>query len=323
MAKTDTLRELAFHLVRGGVNPKGMWLILFILVFVGGLYAPIPVYAQARALRFTHLTSEQGLSNDVVRCILQDSQGFMWFGTLDGLNRYDGYTFTVYRHRRSDPDSLSHNAVTALYEDRTGTLWIGTTIGLDSLAGGAARFTHYPAVAEQVGAIYEDAAGILWIGTEGSGLFRYDRAAGQFIQYTHDPVDPHSLSDDDVIAIYEDSSGTLWVGTAYGGLNAFDRATERFTRYHHDPANLHSLSYDRVKTIYEDLSGVLWVGTGSDYEVEVGGLNAFDRTTGQFTRYLHDPQNRHSLSNNHARSIYEDQTGTLWIGTDDGLNVFD
>jgi PAS domain S-box-containing protein len=323
LAKTDTLRELAFHLARRGINLKNAWLFLFVLVFVGGLYTPTPVHAQASTPRFTHLTSEQGLSNDVVRCILQDSQGFMWFGTLDGLNKYDGYTFTVYRHRRSDPDSLSDNTVTALYEDRTGTLWIGTAMGLDSLAGGAVRFTHYPAVAEQIGAIYEDATGILWIGTEGSGLFRYDRAAGQFIQYTHDPVDPHSLSDDDVIAIYEDRSGMLWVGAAYGGLNAFDRATEQFTRYHHDPANLHSLSYDRVKTIYEDRSGVLWVGTGSDYEVEVGGLNALDRTTGQFTRYLHDPQDRYSLSNNHARSIYEDRTGTLWIGTDNGLNVFD
>jgi PAS domain S-box-containing protein len=310
-------------------NLRRMWPVLSILIFLGGLYIPLPVHAQAGTPRFTHLTSEQGLSHNTVRCILQDSQGFMWFGTPDGLNRYDGYTFTVYRHRRSDPDSLSGNVVTALYEDRTGTLWIGTAMGLDSLAGGAASFTHYPAVAEQVGAIYEDAAGMLWIGTEGSGLFRYDRAAGQFIQYTHDPVDPHSLSDDDVLAIYEDRSGTLWVGTTYGGLNAFDRATEQFTPYQYDPANPYSLSYDQVTTIYKDRSGILWVGTGSDYEVEVGGLNAFDRTTGHaseggaFTRYLHDPQNGHSLSNNHVRSIYEDQTGTLWIGTDDGLNVFD
>jgi PAS domain S-box-containing protein len=294
-----------------------------ILVCLCGLFVATPVHAQVPPPRFTHLTSEQGLSHDVVRCILQDSQGFMWFGTLDGLNRYDGYTFTIYRHRRSDPGSLSHNAVTALYEDRAGTLWIGTAMGLDSFAGDAASFTHHLAVAEQVGAIYEDAAGTLWIGTEGSGLFRYDRADGQFIQYTHDPADPHSLSDDDVIAISEDGSGTLWVGTTYGGLNAFDRITERFTRYRHDPADPHSLSYDRVSAIYRDLSGALWVGTGSDYEVEAGGLNVFDGTTGQFTRYLHDPQDRHSLSNNHARSIYEDRTGTLWIGTDDGLDVFD
>ena len=297
--------------------------IFLVLVFLGGLYTPTSVHAQARTPRFTHLTSEQGLSHNMVRYILQDSQGFMWFGTEDGLNKYDGYTFTIYRHRRLDPDSLSNSTVTALYQDRRGTLWIGTVMGLDSFSGEAARFTHYPAIGEQVGAIYEDAAGTLWIGTAGAGLFRYDRAAGRFIQYKHDPADSHSLSDDDVVSIYEDNRGTLWVGTTYGGLDAFDRATERFTHYRHDPADPHSLSYDRVTTIHQDRFGVLWVGTGSDYEVEVGGLNTFDRASGQFTRYLHDPQNRHSLSNNHVRSIYKDRNGTLWIGTDDGLNVFD
>jgi PAS domain S-box-containing protein len=333
LAKTDTLHKATSHLAR---DAKSVWLILFILIFLAGLHPLTLVHAQTPTPRFTHLTSEQGLSHNAVKCILQDSQGFMWFGTQDGLNRYDGYTFTVYRHLRSDPNSLSNSTITALYQDRSGTLWIGTVMGLDSFAGGAASFIHYPAVAEQVGAIYEDATGILWIGTAGSGLFRYDRAAGQFTQYTHDPANSNSLSDDDVMAIYEDSSGTLWVGTAYGGLNAFDRATERFTRYHHDSADPHSLSYDQVTTIYEDDSGVLWVGTGSYYEVEVGGLNVFDRTPGHaseggayasergtFTRYLHDPHNPHSLSNNHVRAIYEDQTGILWIGTDDGLNIFD
>jgi len=216
------------------LKSHSLWFILPILIFLAGLYVPTPATAQTSALRFTHLASEQGLSNNMVRSILQDSQGFMWFGTQDGLNKYDGYTFTVYRHRRSDPDSLSNSGITALYQDRTSTLWIGTAVGLDSFTGGAARFTHYPAVGEQVGAIYEDTAGTLWIGTEGAGLFRYDRATGQFIQYVSDPADPYSLSDDDVISIYEDSSGTLWVGTSYGGLNAFDRAAERFTPYRHD-----------------------------------------------------------------------------------------
>lgn len=307
---------------------KEVWPILMACLLFCGLLAPPSVRAQARTPRFTRLTNEQGLSNDMVGCILQDDQGFMWFGTQDGLNRYDGYTFIVYRHRRSDPDSLSNSTITALYQDRAGTLWIGTVVGLDSFAGDAARFTHHPAVGEEIGVIYEDVAGMLWIGTEGSGLFRFDRATGQFIQYTHDPADPHSLSGNNVRAIREDDSGTLWVGTA-DGLNTFDLATERFVSYRHDPANPRSLSYDQVETIYQDRSGVLWVGTGSDYEVEVGGLNALDTTArpvpegGAFTRYLHDPQDSRSLSNNHARTIHQDRAGTLWIGTDDGLNVFD
>ncbi|MFN2270884.1 MAG: two-component regulator propeller domain-containing protein, partial [Anaerolineae bacterium] len=177
-----------------------------ILVLFGGLSTP--ALAQTSSPRFTHLTSAQGLSNDIVRCILQDSQGFMWFGTQDGLNKYDGYTFTVYRHLRSDPNSLSNSTITALYQDRSGTLWIGTAMGLDSFSGGAAQFTHYPDVQEEIGVIYEDTTGLLWIGTYGSGLFQYDRIAHQFVQYMPDPADPNSLSDDAVISIYEDGSGT-------------------------------------------------------------------------------------------------------------------
>jgi len=323
LVKMETLSNVATYLGRRGAKHRRVWLILFILIFLISLHPPILLQAQTPTPRFTRLTSEQGLSSNVVRCILQDSQGFMWFGTQDGLNRYDGYTFTVYRHLRSDPASLSNNTITALYQDYSGTLWIGTTAGLDSFTGDDAGFTHYPAVGEEIGAIFEDATGILWIGTAGSGLFRYDRAVGQFTQYMYDPAKSHNLSDDDVTAIYEDRSGTLWVGTTYGGLNAFDRATEQFTPYRHGPTNPHSLSYDQVTTIYEDRSNVLWVGTGSDYEVAVGGLNASDDATGQFISYLHDSQDRHSLSNNHVRSVYEDQAGTLWIGTDDGLNIFD
>jgi PAS domain S-box-containing protein len=261
----------------------------------------------------------------------------MWFGTHDGLNKYDGYTFTVYRHRRSDPDSLSNNTITALYQDHTGTLWIGTTVGLDSFAGGAPRFTHHPAVGEEIAAIYEDSSGTLWIGTAGSGLFRYDRTAGQFIHYKYDPADPHGLSDDSVISILEDDSGALWMGTANGGLNVLvpgqggpDRATERFSSYQHDPADPHSLSHNRVIALYQDRAGALWIGTGTEYEFEVGGLNVFipgqgdlDTDTGQFDHYLHAPGDERSLSNNRIKAIYEDQAGVLWIGTDDGLNVLD
>jgi PAS domain S-box-containing protein len=302
-------------------------LILFLLLT--SLYNPTPARAQARSPRFTHLTSDDGLSNNRVLRILQDDRGYMWFGTHDGLNRYDGYTIITYRHRRSDPQSLSDNTIYALYEDRAGTLWVGTTVGLDSFTGQGEQFVHHAAIGEQVRAIYEDAAGMLWIGTSASGLWSYDRATGQFFQYLPDPADPHSLSADSITSIYEDSAGTLWVGTVDGGLDALGRSTDRasgggkFAHYWHDPQDPHSLSYDYVTAIYEDHRGVLWVGTASQYEPQDGGLNAFDRTTGQFTRYHHDPNDRLSLSNNQVQAIYEDRAGGLWVGTMDGLNVLD
>ena len=199
-----------------------MRFLLFVLILGISFSVPSIVNAQVNTPRFSHLTSEDGLSNNMVRCILQDNQGFMWFGTQDGLNKYDGYTFTVYRHLRSDGDSLSNSTVTALHQDRMGVFWIGTVVGLDSFSGSGNVFNHHQAIEEEVNVIYEDSSGILWIGTASAGLFRYDREIDEFTQFIHDPEDPYSLSDDEVLSIYEDRSGILWVGSAYSGLNSLD-----------------------------------------------------------------------------------------------------
>lgn len=300
-------------------------ILLFILPFlVGSGLVQTALAQQPPALRFTRLTTEQGLSNDMVNSIIQDHLGFMWFGTQDGLNRYDGGTFTVYRHLRSDPGSLSSSTINVLYEDRAGTLWIGTVAGLDSYTGIEGRFTHHPAIPpESIGAIYQDDAGALWVGTIGMGLIRYDPAAGKAIAYKHDPTDPTSLSDDSVLSIYQDRAGTLWVGTMYGGLNALDIATGRFAHYRHQPADPTSLSDGWVTAIYQDRQGTLWVAAGIPNDRIRGGLNALDAGSGRFIRYRRDPSDPHSLGHNHVRAIYEEQSGALWIGTEDGLDLFD
>ncbi len=284
----------------------------------------MPVHAQTSGPRFARLTTEHGLSHNSVSCILQDHQGFMWFGTQDGLNRYDGYTFTVYRHRRSDPFSLSGNTINVLYEDRAGTLWIGTVAGLDSSDGVEGHFIHHAAIPqESIGAIYEDPSGDLWIGTIGQGLFRYTPQTGQVVHYRHMPSDPYSLSDNNVLAIHQDRAGTLWVGTMYGGLNALERATGHFTRYAHNPTDASSLGEGQVTAIYQDRRGTLWVATGVPNERTKGGLNVFNPVSGQFIHYRHDPSDPHSLGHNNVHTIYEDQSGILWIGTEGGLDIFD
>ena len=149
-------------------------------------------------LRFEHISIEDGLSQITINSILQDSRGFMWFGTIDGLNKYDGYNFTVFRNDPDNPNSLSNNLVYSIYEDRSGTLWIGT---------------------------------------EGGGLNKFDREKEQFSHYRHDPNNPESLSNDIVWSINEDRSGTLWIGTWGGGLNKFDQEKGQFTNYKHDPNN--------------------------------------------------------------------------------------
>ncbi|MDM8529700.1 two-component regulator propeller domain-containing protein [Anaerolineales bacterium HSG25] len=274
-------------------------------------------------IKFDHLTTENGLSNDSVWGMAQDSDGFMWFGTFDGLNRYDGNTVKVYRHDPDDPHSLSDNTLRGMLVDQTGILWIGTWgEGLNQFDQGTERFIRYQHNPDDphslshdaIRTVYEDRAGTLWVGTMG-GLNRFNRETKQFTRYLHEPDNPNSLGNNIVWSIYEDRAGVLWIGTD-GGLDRFDPATEQFVHYQHNPDDSQSLSHNSVRSICEDRSGTVWVGT-------MGGLNRFDRDTEQFTRYRHDPADPASLSHNTVFLVYEDQAGILWVGTwGGGLNRF-
>ncbi len=287
-------------------------------------------------IKFERLTVEQGLSQNTIQCLLQDRKGFLWFGTRDGLNRYDGYSFTVYKPDPQNAQSLSDNQIESLYEDRLGILWIGTLYGgLNRFDPATESFRHYkndPQNPQSISnnhiiAIYEDRAGVLWFGTE-AGLNRFDRATETFRRYQHDSANPTSLNHNSVSAIYEDRLGELWIGTVGGGLarlSAEDRAAGVFRSYQHDPQNPQSLINNVVNAICEDQAGRLWIGTG-------GGLSclppeARDKETvmgAAFRNYQHDPKNSHSLSQNYIHSIYADRAGVIWIGTrGGGLNRFD
>ena len=275
---------------------------------------------------FERISVEHGLSQSSVVCILQDSKGFMWFGTQDGLNKYDGYDFTVYRHNPQDPDSLSHNIIQAIYEDRSGALWIGTWGGgLDRFDRDTERFTHFQhdpgdpnsLSNNSVLSIHQDQEGLLWVGTYGGGLNKFDPETESFVHYRNDPADPASLGGDFVRVIYEDRSGTLWIGAEDGGLDQFDGQGEQFVHYRHDASDPHSLSHHIVVSIYEDQEGLLWVGTAD-------GLNRYDRDTGKFTIYKNDPNDPGSLSDNVVLSLHQDHSGVLWVGTrGGGLDQFD
>lgn len=284
----------------------------------------VSLHAQSQNLVFEEISIEQGLSQSIVFCILQDSKGFLWFGTEDGLNKYDGYKFTVLQHDPYNSNSLSYNEIRAIHEDSSGVLWIGAFYGgLNKYDPDQQQFTRYQHEPtnprslshNNVKAIYEDKAGVLWIATDG-GLNRFDRETEQFKRYQHDPANPNSLSNDILRDIYEDKSGVLWIATE-DGLNAFDRQTESFRVYRHLPANPNSLSNDLVTSICEDQSGRLWIGTFS-------GLNRLDPARKRFTRYRNERDNPNSLSHDEIRAIFEDSSGLLWIGTNGGgLNLYD
>ena len=275
--------------------------------------------ALGNSVRFTNLSIEHGLSEATVYAMAQDRQGFLWFATQNGLNRYDGATFVVYKHDDNNPASLSNNFILALLVDHEGMVWVGTTIGgVDRFDPATGQFHHYqynPQNAQslshhQIRVLYEDRQGAVWVGTGGGGLNRWNRATGQFTRYQHDESDPASLSQDNIAAIYEDRRGQLWVGSKGGGLDRMDRQSGKFIHYR---AQLNS---DSVSAIAEDPSGRLWVGTLD------GGVNVLDPATERFTVYRHEAQQPQSLSSDTVRSIMRDQTGAMWVGTTGGLNRF-
>jgi two-component system sensor histidine kinase ChiS len=289
-------------------------LALIILLMASALYG------QVENIRFDHISIKEGLSQVSVNCILQDKKGFMWFGTQDGLNRYNGYDFVIYRHNPDDKTTISDNFVWSIFEDQDGMIWIGTFgKGLDKFDPASGIFTHNEHDAatsnslsnNDVRCILEDKYRILWIGTHGGGLNKFDRKTNGFVHYT---TDHNKLSNNNVTSIFEDRSGVLWIGTYGGGLNRFDRNTGEFIHYKNIPKNNQSLSGNKVMSIFEDRTGTLWVGT------EENGLNKFDKKTGYFECYK--TENR-KLKHDDVRVIYEDRRGALWIGTSGGLNKLD
>ncbi len=279
------------------------------------------LFAQAGGPVFRTLSIENGLSQSIVNAMVQDRQGFMWFVTEDGLNRYDGYTFRTFKHDAKDQGSLVHNEIKCIREGSDGKIWIGSFYrGLECFDPATERFTHFrhdPADPASLGhdivwAVLEDHRGSLWAGTGGGGLDLLDRRSGKFTHFRHDPDDPDSLPADDVRSLYEDKSGAIWIGTCGGGLCRMDPATGSFTNYQAKAGDPTSLSSNDVRAIVQDRAGRIWVGTNG------GGLCGLDRAGGNFRRFRHDPGIRESLANNVVLALQVDDAGMLWVGTDGG-----
>ena len=276
-------------------------------------------------IRFERISLEQGLSQSTIFAIYQDRTGFLWFGTEDGLNKYDGYEFSVYRHDPDDLHSLSDNTILSIFEDTTGVLWIGTYgRGLNRFERNKNEFTRYvndssdanSLVNDSINAIIDDASGSLWIGTWG-GLDKLDREKEIFIHYNHDPENPNSLSNDVISDLLLSSNGTLWIGTLGGGLNQYDPITDQFKNYRYGDSDKNTISSDYITSISEDSAGILWIGTGD------GGLNRFDPISEEFFSLKSD-DGGNRLSQNIIRAVEVDKSGNIWIGTEDyGVDILD
>ena len=253
--------------------------------------------------------------------LVQDTDGFFWLASRNnGLFRYDGIELKPYK-KGAAPATVSSNVIYNLFLDREGLLWLMTGEGdVNVYDKNTGQFTHYRHQSDDPQSlsvnhpyamsndtIAEDSQGQIWIATIGGGLNQFDKQTQVFTHYRHDPDNPNSVSDDNILTVYADRAGILWIGTDGSGLDRLDLTTETFTHYRHDPANPRSLSADKVSVIFEDAAGVLWVGTNTS------GLNALDRATGEFTHYRFDANNPNSLCNDGVWSLMEDVAGSLWI----------
>ncbi len=262
-----------------------------------------------KGIRFTRLSTDEGLSQTKVFQIIQDDQGFMWFGTQYGLNRYDGYTFKVFVHDPQNPNGLSGVVVEALFKDRDGVLWVGCDRFLNKFNRETETFTRYPI--PFVMDIRQDSTGILWLATV-TGLYSLEPKTGSIRHYSHDSDDPSSLSTNHVISSGEDKEGRFWVATT-GHLDEFDRKTGKVTRDIPIPALSSGFRF------FEDRFGVFWI-----FHDSPNALSAFDRKTNTLTNYsFHEPDSS-ATAITVVMDATEDRNGNLWLATHGaGLLEFD
>ena len=271
-------------------------------------------FGQIEGLKLKHIGTDAGLSQTNVTCILQDKRGFLWFGTRDGLNKYDGYNFTAYKNQDNDKHSISNNFVTALLEDRNGDIWVGTWGGgVDRYDRKKKTFTLVDSAFANsfVNHLLQDSQGNIWICTDGEGLYKIDPLTGKHKCFYADARNPAGLADIDIYTIFEDSRHEYWVGTANGGLYRFDGNKDRFTRYSHNFADTTSLCSNAVKAIYEDPSHRLWIGTLG------GGLDLMTDRKGVFKHFFSGKPTG-KLNENMIKTLARDDAGNLWVGTDNG-----
>ena len=294
-------------------------LLFFVLSFFGGT-----VNAQFKSLQFDRLTTDDGLSQSTITCIFQDYQGFMWFGTYDGLNKFDGYSFTVYYHNPTDSTSISDNFIWSIYEDKNNNLWIGTRDGLNLYNRELDIFSQFKSTDNEYSlnsnflrSIIGDGSGNLWIGNNDEGLNYYNCSTGKFDKYYHEADNPGSLSDNNINILFLDSHSNIWIGTRDGNLNFKRPGKEKFE---HIIFEKDSYSHSAITSITEDLNNNIWIGTQGNGLYRIQYKNTTDIQIFHFISSLKDIN---SLSSNIILSLLTDREGKIWIGTEDaGLNCY-
>jgi signal transduction histidine kinase/ligand-binding sensor domain-containing protein len=291
---------------------------------------PLSLIGRYRQLKFEHLTTDDGLSLSYVRAIIQDNQGFMWFGTAGGgLNKYDGYRITVYKNDFNNMNSLVNNTIRCFCIDRAGNLWIGTDWGLSRYDREHDCFVNFRYHKDDplglsngtVNDIFEDSRGNLWIATV-NGVNILDRSTEKFTHFLVKENKSQNQINNYASDIIEDNQGNIWISTYGTGLFKFDYQAQSFVQFLHQENDTNSLPYNKISCLAKDINGNIWLG---DYYG--GGISCIKTMPGDkyvFTRPRIKIEKKMDIYRNNIQTILPDKKGGLWIGTENGgLDYFD
>lgn len=304
------------------MNARSVTLILLLFTVICTLNER--VYAQDRKIRFERIEREDGLISGNVNDVLQDSIGFIWMATENGLCRYDGYNFVYFKNEVNNNKSISYNNVFSLLLDKNGIIWVGTLGGglnkFNSKTGEFKRYVHDPSNPKSISSdiiykVFRDSHNRIWITTLGGGLNLFDPTKETFTHFIHSKENSNTLSSNMASAIIEDKDKNLWVGT-FDGMNLFVEKENKFIRFKNNPVDKYSISHNQVMEFLEDSYGRFWVATFG------GGINRFDKRERKFFNNKTTKNFPLIPGNLNVRKLYEDEE-SIWAGTYSGLFKFD
>ncbi len=280
-------------------------IVLFLHCFAGN----------AQQYFFSGYSISDGLSQSVINCIFEDSKGYIWFGTQNGLNKYNGYNFEVFTCNPNDTNSISNNWINGISEDKDANLWIATKGGLIKYIRSEKRFSRIrftsPFLSLVTDCVYDVKCAL-----NGKILINmppvlsvYDPVTMKFRHFIS-PFDFDGSAKDNNIPLLEDKKGTIWIASTRG-LASFDPVTSVFRVFIHSDLDADGLSDDNITALYQDAEGGLWIGTAK-------GLNYLSSIGKGFKHYFQETNNEFSLSNNFIRAILADKSGNIWIATEGG-----
>jgi len=277
---------------------KPVFFICFLLVVPFNL-------SSAQSYYFRHYQVENGLSNNTVYCCMQDKKGFLWFGTKDGLNRFDGYTFKTFRHNAKDNSSVANNVIHTLYLDKANNLWVGTEQGLDKYNLQTENFTHvYPTNTNAVRSIIKDHNDNCWF-ISGWSLIKYNERTGKITDFT-------SLQHFDATSIVENNNGTLWVSSTTGTLEKLDTVSNTFKSYSVFK-NSKRVASNFIEKIYLAGDDKIFIGTSDE------GFKLFNCITGDYKDILTYNQDKTEI---YVRDFIKYSDDEYWIATESGIFIY-